>query len=163
MNIGELGGFAERYGLGVVLSLVIVMILWFLLKAIMNQWREALDREKEVLLQAAKEREGWQQVMQSFLTKFEEHSVDARNRYKGLEEANRYQREEHIKLIEGLNKLCMRAEVMGNSLENTIATFKDAHLARSYENKGILENVQTLCTQCIENGRMLARMNGKTA
>ena len=138
-TISSIGELVQRYGLGVVLSIVIVLLLWALLKFLMVQWNKMVDGEKSILDQAAKERTGWQTIMDGFLSTLKDHATDAKHRYKGLEEGNRYQREEHQRMLDALHTISGEMRLIGKGIENAVSTLKTSHEQRADENKSILE------------------------
>ena len=78
---------------------LIFIAFMFLLK-----W--VLKTQEKILTDAKEERASWQTVMNNFQKNIETTSVQASEFHKQVTEAHSYQREEHNKILEGLNNVC---------------------------------------------------------
>lgn len=77
---------------------IVAIPLFFLIKWIAEEFKALLVREYE-------ERQKWLCVIQGFQKAIDEHSEQARTFHRTVEEANRYQRDEHKQMIETLGRI----------------------------------------------------------
>lgn len=107
---------------------IIFVAFMFLLKWVLKTQEKILDNSKE-------ERATSLIVVQGFLKTLEQISIQSNEFHKQVTEAHAYQRNEHEKMLEGLNNLCT------NTQQNSICLNK------------IQDNLQ-------EQGKILSRING---
>ena len=85
-------------GVGVVAVSAILYMSWRLLR-----WGREIV--KEVMTQAAKEREIWQGIVQKLNASIDMHSERAAEFHQGVREAHAKQREEHDRMIKALDEI----------------------------------------------------------
>jgi len=77
----------------------IFVLLFFVLKWILEEVKKILERE-------SRERTEWAEIIRGFQNALSEHTANAQSFHEEVKEAHRYQREEHIKFGESQNKVC---------------------------------------------------------
>jgi hypothetical protein len=88
----------KEFGLAGLLSGAGTILLFFVLK-----W--TLESTKQILNQAAHEREIFQQLQAQWIISLNEHTAQARAFHDDVKQAHQFQREEHQKMLEMFYKL----------------------------------------------------------
>ena len=99
-----------QYGLiGLVVG-ALFFILWRLLIWVMSFVKEITKQHNEERLAWAssqkEERLSWLKVLESIKSSLDFHNQASADSRKATEEAHKYQREEHLKMLEQNNKIC---------------------------------------------------------
>ena len=104
MDMSLLNGISE-YGFAV----AILVIFFFLLKWVLNQ-------QEKILEQARVEREGFINAITGVSDVLQQHIAQADNNSSFNNEAHRYQREEHLRMLEHLGKLSAAMDGVNKNL-----------------------------------------------
>lgn len=120
----EIGVLIHQLGFG---GLIFTAFM-FLLKWVLKTQEKILDNARE-------ERVSAQKVNEGYLKTIEQINIQSGEFHKQVTEAHNYQRTEHEKILEGLNKACLMNQQYGDCLEK----IKDS---------------------LVEQGRVMARING---
>ena len=90
--------FAREMGLGVTLAIATFAAFFFLLKWVLKASEKMLERMHEQELRAWATMEGYQKALQ-------EHTAQAKEFHNTVQEAYRFQREEHKQMIDTLGRI----------------------------------------------------------
>ena len=88
----------KEYGLVGLIMFAVIALLFFVVK-----W--TLQTTKEIMAQAARERETWQQALGNINDCIKEHTSQAKMFHEQVNEAHRFQREEHKEMIVTLGRI----------------------------------------------------------
>lgn len=120
----EIGKIITQFGFsGLIFAAFMVLLKW------------VLKQQEKILENAKEERITSQKMIQSFQISIEQLSTSNKESHSAMAEANKYQREEHIKMMEGLNDICNVSSSNAKCVEK------------------VKENLE-------EQGRILTRING---
>ena len=90
--------FCREMGLGVTLALAVFAAFFFLLKWVLKASEKMLDRMHEQEIRAWTVMDGYQKALQ-------EHTAQAKDFHNSVNEAHKYQREEHKEMILTLGRI----------------------------------------------------------
>lgn len=90
--------FCREMGLGVTLAIATFAAFFFLLKWVLKASEKMLERMHE------QEMKSWQ-VMEGYQKALNEHTSQAKEFHNAVQEAHKYQREEHKQMIETLGRI----------------------------------------------------------
>jgi uncharacterized coiled-coil DUF342 family protein len=88
----------KEYGLGIFLAVGNIALLFLIVK-----W--TLSTTKDILNQSAKERECWHNSIMKVNQAIDDHTAQAKEFHSTVNEAHRYQREEHKEMIGQLKEI----------------------------------------------------------
>jgi uncharacterized phage-associated protein len=88
----------KEYGLVGVIMFAVIALLFFVVK-----W--TLQTTRDIMVQAAKEREAWQAAIGNVNDCIKEHTSQARAFHEQVNEAHKFQREEHKEMITTLGRI----------------------------------------------------------
>ena len=91
----------KEFGLAGLLAGSGTLLLFFVVK-----W--TLETTKDILTQAAHEREIFQQMQAQWILAIQEHTSQARAFHDEVKQAHQFQREEHQKIMELFTRLCIK-------------------------------------------------------
>ncbi len=156
MDWSMIGSIVQKHGIGVALSLVMALITILLIRFVISQWGKLLDRQERVDIRYDKERQAMQMIMDGYLATLKEHSNDAKQRYKTTDEAHKYQREEHVKMMEGITLSISTLNLTSQSLTNAVDGFKESHRQRAKESEAIVNGMKDIADHCVKCGNILS-------
>lgn len=90
--------FCREMGLGVTLAIATFAAFFFLLKWVLKASEKMLERMHEQEMRAWTVMEGYQKALQ-------EHTAQAKEFHNSVQEAHRFQREEHKEMIASLGRI----------------------------------------------------------
>jgi len=153
--------YVDKFGFGILMFVLLVMVIGYILR-----------QQAKILADANKERENWQKIIElerqatidsmSQITRaLETHNSRAKEYHKQIRDAHNFQREEHIKIMDGLNRVVETLGVMKAQMESNFERFKMEHKNRENESGQVLAALRELTKNCQEHTRTLARINGR--
>ncbi len=91
-------GIIREFGLGIGMSVAILVMFFFLLKWVLKQ-------QETILKDAKEERAIWQTITKGFQDAIHDHTASAKAFHEEVKEAHRFQREEHKEMITVLGRI----------------------------------------------------------
>ncbi|MFC1709711.1 hypothetical protein ACFL2J_06630 [Candidatus Omnitrophota bacterium] len=161
MELHTIAQLVDQYGIGVALTIVVSVIMVMLIKFVLKQWTVIMVSQQGILDQAAKERQGFQSIQDGYLSTLKDMAGEIRHKFKETGDAHRYQRDEHFKMMENMNTMCINIKLGQKTLENAVEGFKMSHISRGKESEIQIKALETLTKNCDETCKALVKMNGK--
>lgn len=135
-------------GLAIGFGIAVTLLLFFIVKHILKQQEKIMDM-------ATIQNMGWQKAL-------DEHTAQAKAFHETSSDAHKYQREEHLKCIDGISTVCHALELSseGNkSFRNFVSENLDV---RKKEQEKILIALEGVVNNLKEVSLSLGRINGYT-
>jgi len=152
----------SKFGFGI---LAFGLLVFVLIRVLRHQDKivDTSAKERESWLETLKiEREQFVTVLSEITKNLEVHSSRAKEFHRQIRDAHTFQREEHIKILDSMNEMCVHIKEGNGDVKSAIEQMRLVSEQRSGENKLLLDTLQAMNENCKQHGLMLARMNGKT-